>query len=119
MRNRVNVTLLVLWLLSAILCVWNWLTFIDLPSFFLPLIPGFCSQLLLCRMTTKGWLRALPVLPVLALLGLAAYFLVRDSGWDRLAALIFGLAAIAPAMGAALGWGVWGLCLWREKRQVL
>lgn len=118
MKNKWNILLLALWLVSSVVCVWNWLSFIDLPSFFIPFIPAFCSQLLLCRATKNGWLRSLPVLPVLFLLGIAGFYLVRDSGWDRLGALIFGLAAIAPAVGIALGWGIWVLCLWHKKRQL-
>ena len=34
---------------------------------------------------------------------------MRDSGWDRLAALIFGLVSIAPAVGIVLAWVVWFL----------
>lgn len=93
----------------------NWLTFINIPSFILPVIPAFCIQLLLCRVTKHGWLRALPVLPVLGLLCIAGFYFVRDSGWDRLAALIFAIAAIAPAVGTAAGWLVWWLT-GRKKR---
>ena len=118
MKNRLNITLLALWLVSTIVCIWNWLSFADLPSFILPFIPSFCSQFLLCRTTKNGWLRAMPVLPVLGLLGIAAYYLVWGSGWDALAALLFGFAAIAPAVGVALGWGVWALCQhWKKSRQ--
>ena len=115
MKNRLNIALFVLWLVSAVACVVNWLTFLDLPGFFLPVIPAFCSQLLLCRITKSRWLRALPLLPILFLLGLAGFYLVRDSGWDRLAALIFALAAIAPAVGMGIGWLVWWLAQ-RHKR---
>jgi len=73
MKNRLNIALLALWLVSTVGCVVNWLTFLDLPSFFLPLIPAFCSQLLLCRVTKNGCLRALPVLPVLGLLAMAGW----------------------------------------------
>ena len=107
MKNRLNIALFVIWLVSAVLCTVNWLTFLDVPSFLLPIIPSFCSQWLLCRITKNGWLRALPLLPVLFLLSLAGFYLVRDSGWDRLAALIFALAAIAPAAGAGFGWLFW------------
>lgn len=117
MKNKWNILLLMIYLVTAVLCAVNWLNFLDLPSFFLPFIPSFCSQLLLCRVTRSGWLWALPVLPVLILLGLAAYYLVWGSGWDLLAALLFGCAAIAPAVGIAAGWGVWYLAK-RKKRKV-
>ena len=109
MKNRLNVALLAIWLVSTVVCIANWMTFLDLPSFFLPFIPAFCSQLLLCRLTKNGWLRALPSLPVLALLGMAGFYFVRESGWDRLAALIFALYAIAPAVGVGIGWLTWWL----------
>ena len=109
MKNRLNVILLILWLVTAAACVVNWLTFLDLPAFILPVVPAFCSQLLLCRLTQKGWVRALPVLPVPALLAVAGWYAIFGSGWDMLAALIFGLAAIAPAVGVILGWLVWRL----------
>lgn len=109
MKNRWNIALLILWLVGAVGCAVNWLTFFDLPSFFLPVIPAFCSQLLLCRVTKNGWLRALPVLPVVVLLVLAGWYAVFGSGWDMLAALILALVAIAPAVGAGIGWLVWWL----------
>ncbi|MBQ3556787.1 MAG: hypothetical protein IJA11_03200 [Oscillospiraceae bacterium] len=115
MKNRLNIALLTIWFVGAVVCVVNWLTFINIPSFILPVIPAFCIQLLLCRVTKNGWLRALPVLPVLGLLGIAGFYFVRDSGWDRLAALIFAIAAIAPAVGTAAGWLVWWLT-GRKKR---
>ena len=117
MKHRWNIILFLLWLVSTVVCVVNWIEFLDLPGFFLPFVPAFCSQLLMCRVTRNGWLRALPALPVPVLLGIAAYYLIWGSGWDMLAAVIFGCAAIAPAVGVAAGWGVWALCLWRKKRQ--
>lgn len=109
MKKRLNITLLVLWLVSTAVSIVNWITFIDLPSFVLPLIPAFCSQLLLCRVTKSGWLRALPALPVAALLALAGWHAIFGSGWDMLAALIFAFASIAPAVGVGLGWLAWWL----------
>ncbi|MBQ3134535.1 MAG: hypothetical protein IJB75_01820 [Oscillospiraceae bacterium] len=109
MKNRLNIALLILWLAGAVLCIWNWLSFINIPSFILPLFPAFCSQLLLCRVTKNGYLRALPALPVLGLLAIAGWYAIFGSGWDMLAALIFALAAISPAVGAVFGWLVWWL----------
>ena len=107
MKNRLNIALLAIWFVGAVVCVVNWLTFINIPSFILPVIPAFCIQLLLCRATKNGWLRALPVLPVLGLLGLAGWYYIVGTGWDHLAALIFAIAAIAPAVGTVFGWLVW------------
>ena len=116
MKNRLNIALLAIWFVSAVVCVVNWLTFINIPSFVLPVIPAFCSQLLLCRVTKNGWLRALPALPVLGLLGLAGWYAIFGSGWDMLAALIFALAAIAPAAGVIIAWLVWWLTSWKQKK---
>lgn len=117
MKNRWNIMLLIVWFTSAVFCVINWLTFINIPSFILPVIPAFCSQLLLCRLTKNGWLRALPVLPVLGLLAIAGWYYIVGTGWDHLAALIFALAAIAPAVGVVVGWLVWWLTEQHKKNK--
>ena len=117
MKNRWNIALFSIWLVSAVICVINWLTFLDVPSFLLPIIPSFCSQWFLCRITKNGYLRALPVLPVVALLAIAGWYAVFGSGWDMLAAILFAFAAIAPAVGVALGWLVWWL-IERRKRNL-
>ena len=115
MKHRLNLALLTVWLVSTAGCVWSWLAYLDLPSFTLPFVPAFCSQLLLCRITKNHWLRALPVLPILFLLGIAGRYAIFGSGWDLLAALIFGLAAIAPTVGMGAGWLVWWLIQRRSQ----
>lgn len=115
MKKDLNLWLLLLFMVSLPVCVWAWFGNI-LLILFITVIPFFCLQLLLCRVTTSWAARFTPVLPVLLTLGLAAFYLIRDSGWDRLGALIFGLAAIAPAVGIVLAWAVWALCRWRRKK---
>ena len=119
MKNKWNRLLLAACILSAVLCaaIWN---LNEGYVLCLSAAPFFCLQLLLCRVTRKRWLRAIPELPVAVLLIIAGFYFFRDSGWDRLAALIFGLLAIAPAVGCLLGWGVWGipiLCRRRRERR--
>jgi len=116
MRDKFNCLLLAGCILSAVLCavVWN----IDLILvLYLTAVPFFCLQLLLCRVTRRQWLRALPAAPIGLLLIMAGVYFIRDSGWDRLAALVFGLAAIAPAVGCMLGWGVWAIPILRRRRR--
>lgn len=116
MRKHVDLWLLLIFLVSLPLCVWAWFTDI-LLILYITVVPFFCVQLLLCRVTASRIARAVPALPVLVTLGLAAFYFIRDSDWDRLGALIFGAAAIAPTVGIVLGWGVWWLCRYLEKRK--
>ena len=108
MKNKLDLVLLGVFLVSLPLCVWAWFANIVL-LLYITVVPFFCLQLLLCRVTGSLTARLVPALPILLALVGALYYLVRDSGWDRLAALIFGLAAIAPAVGILLGWLVWWL----------
>ncbi len=109
MKNKWNILLLTVYLISAPICVVLSITNLGVFALALPVLPAFCSQLLLCRVSKRAWVRCLPLVPVAALLGIAGFYLLRDSGWDRLGALIFGFASIAPAVGTGLGWGVWYL----------
>lgn len=115
MKNKWNILLLAVYLISAPVCAVLSITNLGLLSLVLPVLPSFCSQLLLCRVSRRRWVQALPLLPVAALLAMAGFYLVRDSGWDRLAALIFGVAGIAPAVGVGLGWALWLFCEFRKQ----
>lgn len=108
-KNKWNILLLAVYLISAPVCAVLSITNLGILSLVLPVLPSFCSQLLLCRVSRRRWVQALPLLPVAALLAMAGFYLIRDSGWDRLAALIFGVAGIAPAVGVGLGWSIWYL----------
>ena len=118
MKNKWNILLLTVYLISAPVCVVLSITNLGVFALVLPVLPAFCSQLLLCRVSERTWVRCLPLVPVLILLSIAMFYLVRDSGWDRLAALIFGFASIAPAVGTGLGWGIWVLYRSYKKRQL-
>lgn len=115
MKNKWNILLLAVYLISAPVCAMLSITRLGVFALALPVVPSFCSQLLLCRVSRRRWVQALPLLPVAALLAIAGFYLVRDSGWDRLAALIFGVAGIAPAVGVGLGWGIWYLGKRKEQ----
>ncbi len=112
MKTKLDLVLLALFLLSLPVCVWAWFGDIVL-LLYITVIPFFCLQLLLCRVTRSLTARLVPVLPVLLALASALYYLVFGSGWDTLAALIFALASIAPTVGILLGWLVW----WLVKRR--
>ncbi len=116
MKHRTDLFLAFAMTMSAIGCVVAWHVEISL-LLYITVVPFFCAQLLLCRVTTSRAVRSAPVLPVLLALGMAGFYFIRDSGWDRLGALIFGLAAIAPAVGIALGWCVWWICRVLHKRK--
>lgn len=115
MKQMMNLILAVLMTVSTVACIVLWQIEIAWV-FVLSAVPFFCVQLLLCRLVSRWWVRILPVTPVALLIGAALFLLIRDSGWDRLGALIFGLAAISPTVGIGLGWGTWSICLWRAKR---
>jgi hypothetical protein len=101
MRDPVNKKLLVGFLLSVLLCAAVWCIDITMVLFVLGL-PFFCLQLLLLRLTKKPLLRLIPTYPIVLLLLAAGYFWFFGQGWDALAALIFGLMSIAPALGCVL-----------------
>lgn len=117
MKQKTNLLLTMLMTVSAVACVVLWHIEI-LWVFVLSAVPFFCAQLLLCRLTGRWWTRTLPAIPVVLVAGTALFYLLRDSGWDRLGALIFGLAAIAPTVGIVLAWGLWFLCRRKLKKEV-
>ena len=98
MKEKTNVILVLGLTLSTIGCVVAWY---DNPAWLLYLtaVPFFCIQLLLCRLSKRWQIRIIPVLPVALMGAIALFYLLRDSGWDRLGAVIFGLACIAPILG--------------------
>ena len=117
MKIKWSILLLtVVYLVSAPVCAVLAITDLGVLALCLPALPAFCSQFLLCEVSKKTWVRCLPFVPVAILLSIALFYLVRDSGWDRLAALIFSLTSIAPAVGNGLGWGVWYFAKRREQK---
>ena len=118
MKDRQNQLLLAGGILSAALCVTAWNMDIILAVHVVAL-PFFCVQLLLCRVSAqrRRWLRAIPAVPIVLWLLLAGFYFLRDSGCDRLAALVFALMAIAPGAGCLLGWAAWGIPILRRRRR--
>lgn len=114
MKQKTNLILAMLMAVSTVACVVLWQVEI-VWAFVLSTVPFFCVQLLLCRLVPRWWVRTLPVVPIVLLVGAALCLLIRDSGWDRLGALVFGLAAIAPTVGIALAWGTWWLFDYRKR----
>lgn len=106
-ENRTNQILLAVFLLSLVLCAgiwfWNiaWLLF-------LPALPAFCLQLLLCRMERWKFLRAVPLVLAAAMAGLGFYYAQQPGFGAGLFGVILLLGAISPAVGAVLAWAVWG-----------
>ena len=101
MKDRTNKALLFALLLGIALCVLVW--WVDIATvLFALVVPFFCAQLLLLRLTKKWPLRLLPVYPIVLALLAAGYYAVFGKGWDGLAALILALLAIAPTVGCAL-----------------
>lgn len=98
MKDPANKKLLIAFLLGVALCTVVWCVDITMVLFAL-VVPFFCLQLLLLRVTKKLYLRLIPVYPIALLLLAAGYYAAFGKGWDALAALIFSLLAIAPAVG--------------------
>lgn len=98
MKDPANRKLLIAFLLGAALCAVVWCVDISM-LLFATVVPFFCLQLLLLRLTKKPFLRLIPVYPVVLMLLGAGYYWLFGSGWDGLAALILGFASIAPIVG--------------------
>ena len=97
-----NKNLVIGFLFGIALCAGCFLTDRIELVLFATVVPFFFAQLWLLRKTRKLWLRLLPVYPILLLLLAAGYYWIFGTGWDALAALIFGLMSIAPTVGCVL-----------------
>ena len=107
MKKHTDRILLAVLLLSLALCAAAW--FFDIRLLlFLPAVPAFCLQLLLCRLGRWKWLRAVPALLVAAMAVLGVYYGQQPGLGVSLFGVILLLTAISPAVGCILGWGVWG-----------
>lgn len=69
------------------------------------LIPMFFLQLVLCRTARLPWRFLVP----LVLLAIPVLVFVALADWDLRAWILAGVWCIAPVLGCALGWLVWGL----------
>lgn len=70
-------------------------------------VPAFFLQLSLCRMTGPRRRFLLPVL----LLAVPVLVFVAVADWALMAWVLAGFWCIAPLLGCALGWLVWGVIL--------
>lgn len=129
MKNRVNQILLTVLLITAVLYVLfllNWLEVIprrdyDTDDYFrfsviraqlgtsFHAIPCFCLQLLVCRAAKRTVLRLIPVFLLLGIAALAALICFSSTGLDALLWIVILCLCIAPAVGYALAWGVYGI----------
>lgn len=73
-------------------------------------------QLLLCFKVRSLFVRLFPM-GFLGVSGAWFFFLsVSIPGWDSLGYTIFAIDAAFMLFVCAVGWGIWGLCLWWRKR---
>lgn len=105
MKIRTNLILLILLILSCTLVVWVWIDHFQL-ILFVPVLPAFFLQRLLCRMTAR---RILWVLPFALVVGLGVCFSIAwlsTSGWDSLGWFLLALSTPSHLVGFLAGWGV-------------
>lgn len=73
-------------------------------------------QLLLCFKVESLFFRLFPI-GFLGVSGGWFFFLYLNvTGWDGLGYGVFAIGAAFLMFVCALGWGIWGLYLWRRKR---
>lgn len=100
MKNRTNRLLFLGFLLSLALCGLSFL--LDIRwLLFLPVLPAFCVQLLMCRL--KRW-RALPLLLTAAMAALGFYFSQQPSFGAGIFGTILLFACISPTVGCGVAW---------------
>lgn len=104
LKDKIDLTLLSLWAVSAVWCVAAVLFFFDLWWLALPAVPSFCSQLLLCRLTGRPWLRALPSVVCAGVLIAAGACALYGGRWGGLAGLLLAFAGAAALTGVVFGW---------------
>ena len=109
MKNRWNLLLTVLTILSVPLCFLAWIVDIRL-LLFLPALPAFCLQILLCRKTRRYVLWAIPLLCVALFCLSGAWITQINPGLDGILGVIMMFASISPAVGCVLALAGWGLC---------
>ena len=132
MKNRTEKILLAVFLLSLALAVLFVLTWLEiLPVHYLEwpywaqvlnvclalgfsVVPVFCLQLLLCRRVPR-FLAACPALLLAGTVLCFAYAYFTAIGWDSLGYAFLLLLCIAPAVGIALAWAVYGLYKYRKR----
>ena len=121
MKKRTEWVLLavcLLFCLTEAFFVLCWLEIVpcDIPAgllsslaLYVPVIPAFCLQLLLCRVSRRWYIRAIPSAAVAAAALACGIGMLRAEGWDALGYLILLLLGAAPAAGCMLGWTAWAI----------
>ena len=109
MKNRFDLTLLLLFCLSVPACKWagdadiRWLLI-------LPGLPVFSLQLLILRRTGEPALRLFPVWLLILFALTGGIIVLVGNGWEPLLGWIMLLASIAPAVALGLAWAGYTLC---------
>ena len=117
-QNKVDLVLLGCFLLALVAYVLIFgSAFLELPLNISPwhqflllsfhLVPTFFLQLLMCHVTGPAWRLALP--PAMFLVPALVFALC--TGGQMLGWVLAGFWCIAPLLGCALGWLVWGAVL--------
>ncbi len=120
MNDRGNQILLTAFFITAVLYAFVMLCWVGAvsvtdPDLWMDLglwfhaVPCFFLQLLICRAAKRPAIR---LIPVFLLAGLVAVFLcalVNAEGLDGLGWILLLLLCIAPAVGCALAWAVYGV----------
>lgn len=122
MKNRTDKILLTVFLLSLPAYALILLTYLEVIPVDFPLelfslrawlaltfsaVPAFCLQFLLCR-RTRRWVAAIPAVAVIGAALWFAYGFFTATGWDSLGWGVLLVLSIAPAVGCALAWAVYG-----------
>ena len=117
-QNKIDLVLLGCFLAAlAVYAVIFGSAFLELPLnispwhqfllLFFHFVPTFFLQLLMCHMTGPAWRFALP--PAMFLVPALVFALCTGGQW--LGWVLTGFWCIAPLLGCALGWLVWGVAL--------
>lgn len=132
MKNRANRTLLVVFLLSLAAYVLLLLTYLEIIDFTVPAalytplawlvlivhaVPAFCLQFLLCR-AAKRWAAAVPAVLAVGAALVCGLGLCTATGWDALGWGVLLILCIAPVVGCALGWAVYGVQRLGKRRDM-
>lgn len=74
-------------------------------------------QLLLCFRVRSRWIRLAPALLFTVLTALLLLLTYRAQDWDALGYLFFALTTGYALLLSGIGWGIWGLIRFFQKRR--
>lgn len=122
MKNGTDKILLAVFAVTLLLYIFIVLTYLEIIPVDFPLelfslrawlaltfsaVPAFCLQFLLCR-RTRRWVASIPAVAVIGAALWFAYGFFTATGWDSLGWGVLLVLSIAPAVGCALAWAVYG-----------